>query len=94
MQRDSVAGVSDEFATLNDLVAAGVADKTITVKNSPARNVHRLLNTIAFIREIFKGLYDGAGLKESVSGKRSPWLTDSASFIFQYLKLYTFSLEF
>jgi hypothetical protein len=43
-------------------------DKSITVKNSPARNLHRLLNTLAFISAIFKGLQAGKNLKDAVSG--------------------------
>ena len=42
-------------------------DKTITVKNSPGRNLHRLLNTLAFISAIFKGLSAGKSLKDAVS---------------------------
>jgi len=45
-------------------------DKTITVKNSPARNLHRLLNTLAFISAIFKGLQAGKSLKDAVSGTK------------------------
>jgi len=37
------------------------------VKNSPARNLHRLLNTLAFISAIFKGLKAGKTLKDAVS---------------------------
>lgn len=43
-------------------------DKTITIKNSPARNLHRLLNTLAFISSIFKGLKAGKSLKDAVTG--------------------------
>ena len=46
----------------------GVQDNSITVKNSPARNLHRLLNTLAFISAIFKGLHSGKALKDAVSG--------------------------
>jgi hypothetical protein len=38
-------------------------DATITRKNSPARNVHRLLNTLNFIAGIFENLAKGMGLK-------------------------------
>ena len=38
-------------------------DGTITKKNSPARNVHRLLNTLSFIAAIFENLAKGMGLK-------------------------------
>ena len=39
------------------------------MKNSPARNLHRLLNTLAFISAIFKGLKAGKTLKDAVSGE-------------------------
>ena len=38
-------------------------DGTITKKNSPARNVHRLLNTLNFIAAIFENLAKGMTLK-------------------------------
>ena len=38
------------------------------MKNSPSRNLHRLLNTLAFISAIFKNLQQGKQLKEAVSG--------------------------
>jgi len=38
-------------------------DGTITKKNSPARNVHRLLNTLNFIAAIFENLAKGMALK-------------------------------
>lgn len=38
-------------------------DGTITKKNSPARNVHRLLNTLNFIAAIFQNLAKGMALK-------------------------------
>jgi hypothetical protein len=44
-----------------------VQDGSITVKNSPARNLHRLLGTLAFISAIFKGLEAGKSLKDAVS---------------------------
>lgn len=51
------------------------------MKNSPARNLHRLLNTLAFISAIFKGLKENKGLKEAVSdaydqtlGKLHAWV--------------------
>ena len=55
--------------TNNEFCTKFVQDKTITVKNSPARNLHRLLNTLAFISAIFKGLHAGKTLKDAVSGR-------------------------
>ena len=43
-------------------------DQSIVVKNSPSRNLHRLLNTLAFISAIFKQLQLGKSLKDAVSG--------------------------
>lgn len=53
---------------VTDLKISFLQDKSITVKNSPARNLHRLLNTLAFISAIFKGLQAGKTLKDAVSG--------------------------
>ena len=36
-------------------------------KNSPARNVHRLMGTLAFISAIFENLAKGQALKDAVS---------------------------
>ena len=66
-KRNTVAAQAEEKPVLNDIVEAGKADKTITVKNSPGRNLHRLLNTLAFISAIFKGLNNGKSLKDAVS---------------------------
>lgn len=43
-------------------------DGTITKKNSPARNVHRLLNTLNFIAAIFENLAKGMPLKVGSGG--------------------------
>jgi hypothetical protein len=56
------------FATLDQIVVAGRRDGTITKKNSPARNVHRLLNTLNFIAAIFENLAKNMGLKVSGHG--------------------------
>lgn len=45
-----------------------IQDETITIKNSPARNLHRLVHTLAFISAIFKHLQLGESLKDAVSG--------------------------
>lgn len=42
-------------------------DGTVTVKNSPARNLHRLIGTVSFISAIFKHLQAGKSLKDAVS---------------------------
>jgi len=52
------------------IVAQAKADGNITVKNSPGRNLHRLLNTIKFISAIFKGLRVGKTLRDAVSDVR------------------------
>lgn len=49
----SVREAGQQHATLHDLVAADKAAKTATVKNSPTRNLHRLLTAIQFIQMIF-----------------------------------------
>jgi Na+-transporting NADH:ubiquinone oxidoreductase subunit NqrD len=49
-------------------------DGTITKKNSPGRNLHRLINTLSFISAIFKGLVKGLQLKEAVTGECCPAL--------------------
>lgn len=66
-KRNTVAAEASSKPLLNDIVEAGKAEKTITVKNSPGRNLHRLLNTLAFISAIFKGLQRGKSLKDAVS---------------------------
>lgn len=49
-------------------------DGTITKKNSPARNVHRLLNTLNFIAAIFENLAKGMTLKVGGMGvARALW---------------------
>lgn len=48
-------------------------DGTITKKNSPARNVHRLLNTLNFIAAIFQNLAKGMALKV--------WLLTTAGYV-------------
>lgn len=40
----------------------------MTKKNSPARNVHRLLNTLNFIAGIFENLAKGMSLKVHAVG--------------------------
>lgn len=67
VKRRTVEAQSASLPMLRDIVAAGKADGTITVKNSPSRNLYRLMNAIAFIREIFIGLGAGKELKEAVS---------------------------
>lgn len=60
---ETVVAVTPKCPTLDQIVAAGKADGTITKKNSPARNVHRLLNTLNFIAAIFENLAKGHALK-------------------------------
>lgn len=66
-KRKTVAAVSQDCPTLSIVVAQAKADGNITVKNSPGRNLHRLLNTLKFISSIFKGLRVGKTLKDAVS---------------------------
>lgn len=68
MQKDTVSKVAANFPRLVDIVEAAKKDNSITVKNSPGRNLHRLLNTLAFISAIFKELQKGKTLKDAVSG--------------------------
>ena len=70
---ETVAASAARHALLDDLVAAGRADGSVVVKNSPARNLHRLLGSLAFISAIFRGLLAGKPLKDAVSGA-SWWL--------------------
>ena len=66
---ETIAAVSVTHPTLDAVVAAGKADGSITVKNSPARNVHRMMCTLSFIAAIFENLMapQGMTLKEAVS---------------------------
>ncbi|KAL4433930.1 hypothetical protein ABPG75_000371 [Micractinium tetrahymenae] len=64
---DTIKAVQAQMASLDQVVAAGKQDGTITQKNSPARNVHRLLNTLNFIAAIFQNLAKGMALKDAVS---------------------------
>jgi hypothetical protein len=50
-----------------DCLPARPQDGSLTRKNSPARNVHRLLNTLNFIAAIFHNLSAGMPLKDAVS---------------------------
>lgn len=43
-------------------------NNTVTVKNSPGRNLHRLMNSILFISLIFQNLANGQAMKEAVAG--------------------------
>lgn len=47
---------------------------TITVKNSPGRNLHRLMNSMLFIRLIFQNLAVGQTMKEAVNGEHRGWV--------------------
>ena len=53
-------------------------DGTITRKNSPARNVHRLLNTLNFIAAIFENLAKGQALKVRWVLARRRWAAGGA----------------
>lgn len=64
---ETIQTVSGQLNTLDSIVAAGKADGSLTRKNSPARNVHRLLNTLNFIAAIFHNLSAGMPLKDAVS---------------------------
>ncbi|KAL4855989.1 Importin beta-like SAD2 [Chlorella vulgaris] len=64
---ETIVAVAPRMSTLDQVVLAGKKDATITRKNSPARNVHRLLNTLNFIAGIFENLAKGMGLKDAVS---------------------------
>ncbi|PSC72987.1 glycolipid transfer [Micractinium conductrix] len=64
---ETIVAIKGSMSTLDQVVAAGKADGTITKKNSPARNVHRLLNTLNFIAAIFENLAKGMPLKDAVS---------------------------
>jgi hypothetical protein len=66
----TVAAEAAVCPTLSSIVAKAKAEGNITVKNSPGRNLHRLLNTIMFISAIFKGLRVGKTLKDAVSEVR------------------------
>ena len=67
----TVAAEAAACPTLSSIVAKAKAEGNITVKNSPGRNLHRLLNTIMFISAIFKGLRVGKTLKDAVSEVRT-----------------------
>ena len=56
-------------------------DGTITVKNSPARNLHRLVGTLAFISAIFKHLQLGKSLKDAVSDAYDETLAELHSWV-------------
>lgn len=64
---ESIVAVAEKHATLDQVVQAGKEDGTLTKKNSPGRNVHRLLNTLNFISAIFQNLAKGMTLKDAVS---------------------------
>lgn len=64
---ETIQAVAGGMGTLDQIVAAGKKDGTITKKNSPARNVHRLLNTLNFIAAIFENLGKDMTLKDAVS---------------------------
>lgn len=64
---ETIVVVAATCSTLDQVVSAGKQDNTITKKNSPARNVHRLLNTLNFIAAIFENLAKGQALKDAVS---------------------------
>ena len=49
---------------------APLQDGTITKKNSPSRNLHRLMTSLSFISAIFENLAKGQQLREAVSGAR------------------------
>ncbi|KAK2079908.1 hypothetical protein QBZ16_002303 [Prototheca wickerhamii] len=66
-KRDSIAQVAQRLPRLRDIVEQGKVDATITVKNSPGRNLHRLLTSIHFIGIIFQNLAAGMAMKEAVS---------------------------
>lgn len=66
-QRETIAKVAPACPHLRDVVDLSKKQGNITVKNSPGRNLHRLMNTLAFIGAIFKGLLSGMTLKDSVS---------------------------
>ena len=68
-QLETISAVAPTHPTLDAVVAAGKADGSITVKNSPARNVHRMMCTLSFIAAIFENLMapQGMTLKEAVS---------------------------
>lgn len=59
--------MQSQYPLLSDIVDAGKKDGTITKKNSPARNLHRLLVTVRFLRELFINLAKDLPLKEAVS---------------------------
>jgi subtilase family serine protease len=66
---------------MRNILSSCLQDGTITIKNSPGRNLHRLLNTLAFISQIFKGLAANKSLKDAVSdaydetlGKLHAWV--------------------
>jgi hypothetical protein len=43
-------------------------DGSITKKNSPSRNLHRLMTSLSFISHIFENLSQGKELREAVAG--------------------------
>ena len=66
-QRETLIAVAPSCPTLKSIVEKAKTDGNITIKNSPGRNLHRLINSIAFITEIFKGLLINKNLKDAVS---------------------------
>lgn len=85
---ETVAASAARHALLDDLVAAGRADGSVVVKNSPARNLHRLLGSLAFISAIFRGLLAGKPLKDAVSGARRVGGCDLLSLLLLLLLLF------
>lgn len=65
----SLKAVEGRCPDLPQVVAADQAAGTLTKKGSPARNLHRLMNTIMFIKVLFEKLLEGSGvsLKDAAS---------------------------
>lgn len=66
-KRETLVKVADQYPHLDDVVAAGKKDGSIVKKNSPSRNLHRLLTSVSFISYIFENLSQGKELREAVT---------------------------
>lgn len=66
-KRDSLVAVEETLTTLEAVVEDGKKSGTICKKNSPGRNLHRLISSLSFISQLFKRLAEGMELRQAVS---------------------------
>eukprot|EP00891_Asterochloris_glomerata_P009636 jgi/Astpho2/9636/e_gw1.00146.147.1_t len=55
-KRETLEQIAPKLPTLNEVVAADKKAGTVTVKNSPSRNLHRLLSSVSFIAALLQNL--------------------------------------